>query len=88
MKNELCLVIVCFSGYVIFYVSTLKYENNIAFKLKKTDKNKNAYYDEVTYLKFKNEIEYLTHAFMAEGLRIAECLNVLSKQSMFVMIDA
>ena len=37
----------------------VKYENNIAFKLKKTDENKKVYYDEVTYSRFRNEIEYL-----------------------------
>lgn len=46
----------------------VKYENNVAFKLKKKDDNKNVYYDEVTYSRLAKEVEYLARAFMEKGL--------------------
>ncbi len=46
----------------------VKYENNVAFKLKKRDENKKVYYDEITYSRFADEVEYLARAFMEKGL--------------------
>lgn len=46
----------------------IKYENNVAFKLKKTDADKKVYYDEITYSRLRDETEYLARAFMAEGI--------------------
>ena len=39
--------------------SAKKYANNIAFRVKKKDENKNVYYDDINYLRLKNEIEFL-----------------------------
>lgn len=58
----------------------VKYENNIAFKVKKYDENKKAYYDEITYSRFSKEIEYLARAFMENGLA-GKRIAVIGKNS-------
>lgn len=58
----------------------VKYENNVAFKIKKIDENKKVYYDEITYPRFSKEIEYLARAFMAEGL-MGKRIAVIGKNS-------
>ncbi len=58
----------------------VKYEKNIAFKVKKRDENKKVYYDEVTYLRFSNEVEYLARAFMEDGLA-GKRIAVIGKNS-------
>lgn len=46
----------------------VKFENNIAFKIKKFDENKKVCYDEVTYSRFSKEVEYLSRAFIEKGI--------------------
>ncbi len=46
----------------------VKYENNVAFKIKKRDENNNVYYDEFTYSRFAKEMEHLARSFMKRGL--------------------
>lgn len=58
----------------------VKYENNIAFKVKLTDENKKVYYDEITYRRFKEEVEYLARALMEDGLA-GKRIAVIGKNS-------
>ena len=58
----------------------IKFENNIAFKVKKTDENKKVYYDEITYSRFSKEVEFLARAFMEEGLA-GKRIAVIGKNS-------
>lgn len=58
----------------------VKYKNNIAFKIKLTDDNKEVYYDEITYSRFGSEVEYLARAFMDEGLA-GKRIAVIGKNS-------
>jgi len=58
----------------------VKYKNNIAFKLKKHDENKKVYYDEITYLRLKDEVEYLARAFIEKGLS-GKRIAVIGKNS-------
>ena len=58
----------------------VKFENNIAFKVKKRDENDKVYYDEITYSRFNKEIEYLARAFMEEGLA-GKRIAVIGKNS-------
>lgn len=48
--------------------SAIKYGNNIAFRVKKKDENKNIYYDDVNYIRLKNEVEYLGRYLMKNNL--------------------
>ena len=45
-----------------------KFKNNIAFKIKKKDASGNVYYDDVTYGRFSNEVEYLARGMMERNL--------------------
>lgn len=58
----------------------VKYEKNIAFKVKKRDEKKKVYYDEITYLRFSQEVEYLARAFMEDGLA-GKRIAVIGKNS-------
>ncbi len=58
----------------------VKYKNNVAFKIKKRDENKKVYYDEITYSRFANEVEYLARAFMVKGLA-GKRIAVIGKNS-------
>lgn len=58
----------------------VKFENNIAFKIKKFDENKKVYYDEVTYSRFSKEVEYLSRAFMEKGIA-GKRIAVIGKNS-------
>ena len=58
----------------------VKYKNNVAFKLKKIDENKKVYYDEVTYARLKDEVEYLSRAFIEKGLA-GKRIAVIGKNS-------
>ncbi len=58
----------------------VKFENNIAFKVKKRDDNKKVYYDEITYLRFSKEVEYLSRAFIEDGLA-GKRIAVIGKNS-------
>lgn len=58
----------------------VKFKNNVAFKLKKKDENNKVYYDEVTYSRFADEVEYLARAFMAKGLA-GKRIAVIGKNS-------
>lgn len=58
----------------------VKFENNIAFKIKKLDENKKVYYDEITYSRFSKEVEYLARSFMEEGLA-GKRIAVIGKNS-------
>lgn len=58
----------------------VKFENNIAFKVKKSDEDKKVYYDEITYSRFHKEIEYLARAFMEDGLA-GKRIAVIGKNS-------
>ncbi len=58
----------------------VRFENNIAFKVKKTDENKKVYYDEITYSRFSKEVEYLARAFMEDGLA-GKRIAVIGKNS-------
>jgi len=58
----------------------VKYENNIAFKIKKRDADKKVYYDEITYSRFASEVEYLARAFMEKGLA-GKRIGVIGKNS-------
>ncbi|MBQ2890483.1 MAG: AMP-binding protein [Clostridia bacterium] len=59
---------------------TIKYENNIAYKVKKTDENNKVYYDEITYKRLANEVEGLARAFMEDGLT-GKRIAVIGKNS-------
>ena len=39
--------------------SAVKFKDNIAFKVKKVDENKKVSYDEITYKRLRDEVEYL-----------------------------
>lgn len=52
----------------IIEACAVKFEKNIAFKVKKRDEKRKVHYDEITYLRFRNEVEYLARALMEEGL--------------------
>lgn len=39
--------------------SAEKFGNNLAFKVKKKDDNKNIHYDDINYIRLKNEVEFL-----------------------------
>ncbi len=58
----------------------VKYENNIAYKIKKYDENKKVYYDEITYLRLAQEVEGLARAFMEDGLA-GKRIAVIGKNS-------
>ena len=60
--------------------SAVKFENNIAFKVKKRDENNKVYYDEITYSRFAKETEYLARAFMKRGLA-GKRIAVIGKNS-------
>ncbi|MBO5506011.1 MAG: AMP-binding protein [Clostridia bacterium] len=57
----------------------VKYENNIAFKVKSIENGK-AVYDEITYARFAKEIEYLAKAFIEKGLA-GKRIAVIGKNS-------
>ncbi len=57
-----------------------RYEKNIAFKVKKKDENKKTYYDEITYGRFANEVEYLARSMMNMGLS-GKKIAVIGKNS-------
>lgn len=48
--------------------SAKNYGNNIAFRIKKKDENKNVYYDDVNYMRLKNEIEFLGRYLIKNNL--------------------
>ena len=48
--------------------SAKKYANNIAFREKKKDENKNVYYDDINYTRLKNEIEFLGRYLLKNNL--------------------
>lgn len=58
----------------------VKFENNIAFKVKKRDENNKPYYDEITYARFAKETEYLARSFMKRGLA-GKRIAVIGKNS-------
>lgn len=58
----------------------VKYENNIAFKVKKTGENGKICYDEITYARFAKEIEYLARSFIETGLA-GKRIAVIGKNS-------
>lgn len=58
----------------------IKFENNIAFKIKKVDEKKNVSYDEITYKRFAKEIECLSRALMQNGLA-GKRIAVIGKNS-------
>lgn len=58
----------------------VKFENNLAFKVKKTDENKKVHYDEITYSRFAKEIEYLSRALIKQGLA-GKRIAVIGKNS-------
>ncbi len=58
----------------------VKFENNVAFKIKKKDENKKVSYDEITYSRFCNEMEFLARAFMKKGLA-GKRIAVIGKNS-------
>ena len=58
----------------------VKFENNIAFKVKKKDEDKKVFYDEITYSRFAKEVEYLARAFMVKGLA-GKRIAVIGKNS-------
>ncbi len=58
----------------------VKYENNIAFKIKKKDENKKVYYDDITYSRLNKEVEYLARAFMEKDLA-GKRIAVIGKNS-------
>ena len=58
----------------------VKYENNIAFKVKKTGENGKISYDEITYARFAKEIEYLARSFIETGLA-GKRIAVIGKNS-------
>lgn len=64
----------------IIEASAVKFENNIAFKIKKRDENNKAYYDEITYSKFSKEVEYLARSFIKNGLA-GKRIAVIGKNS-------
>ena len=58
----------------------IKFKNNIAYKVKKKDENGKVYYDEVTYERLNNEVEYLGRAFIKKGL-LGKRIAVIGKNS-------
>ncbi len=60
--------------------SAVKFENNIAFKLKKVDEKKKVTYDEITYRRLRDEVEYLSRAFIEKGLA-GKRIAVIGKNS-------
>lgn len=48
--------------------SAIKYANNIAFRVKKKDENKNVYYDDINYVRLKNEVEFLGRYLLNNNL--------------------
>ena len=58
----------------------VKFKNNIAYKVKKKDETGKVYYDEVTYARLNDEIEYLGRAFMKKGLQ-GKRIAVIGKNS-------
>jgi len=58
----------------------VEFKNNVAFKIKKRDENKKVYYDDVTYERLANEVEYLSRAFMKMGIA-GKRIAVIGKNS-------
>ncbi len=58
----------------------VKFKNNTAFKVKKKDEKGKVYYDEVTYSRLNDEVEYLARAFMKKGLQ-GKRIAVIGKNS-------
>ena len=48
--------------------SAEKYAGNIAFKIKKKDENKKVYYDDINYVRLKNEVEFLGKYLLKNNL--------------------
>ena len=60
--------------------SAVKFRDNIAFKVKKVDENKKVSYDEITYKRLRDEVEYLSRAFIEKGLA-GKRIAVIGKNS-------
>lgn len=60
--------------------SAKKYANNNAFRVKKKDMNKNVYYDDINYLRLKNEIEFLGR-YLIENNLAGKRIAVIGKNS-------
>lgn len=58
----------------------VKFKNNTAFKVKRKDEYGKNYYDEVTYSRLNDEVEYLARAFMKNGLQ-GKRIAVIGKNS-------
>ncbi len=58
----------------------VKFKNNVAFKVKKVDENKKVTYDEITYSRLRDEVEYLSRALIEKGLA-GKRIAVIGKNS-------